>query len=250
MGAGFFLMTALRTLVSIVLIAVFACPALALPQEDILKAADQARGNLEGVSWTVTISSQKQKLPMTLMVKARGFDISTTILAPAIHKGNQLLMIKGNMWFYKPGLSKPVPVSKRQRLLGDAVYGDIAATNYAADYVSSLLPDEEILGQPCYRFDLTAKNKNSTYDRIAYWVSKNLLVGVKAEYYTVSGKKFKTAIMQYENRVMMENKVRPFISRIEIFDELISNDVTILNLDKPVLKVLPDYLFDLNLIRK
>jgi hypothetical protein len=49
---------------------------------------------------------------------------------------------------------------------------------------------------------------------------------------------------------MMENKVRPFISRIEIFDELISNDVTILNLDKPVLKVLPDYLFDLNLLRK
>jgi outer membrane lipoprotein-sorting protein len=250
MGVGDFTKAVLRTIFSFILIMVFSYPVFALSSEDILRAADQARGNLEGVAWTVTITSPKQKYPMTLAVKARGFDIATETLAPAIYKRNQLLMIKGNMWFYKPGLSKPVPVSKRQKLMGNAAYGDIAATNYAADYFPSLLSEEEILGQPCYRFELTAKNKNSTYDRIMYWVSKTQLVGVKAEYYTISGKKFKTAIMKYENRVTMENKVLPFISRIEIFDELLSNDVTILDLDKPALKALPDYLFDLNLMRK
>jgi hypothetical protein len=161
MGVGLFSTLQLRIIISIALILVFACPVLAMPPEDILRAADQARGNLEGVTWTVTISSQKQNKPMTLLVKARGFDIATETLAPAIHKGNQLMMIKGNMWFYKPGLSKPVPVSKRQKLLGDAVYGDIAATNYAADYVASLLPEEEILGQPCYRFDSLRKTKTA-----------------------------------------------------------------------------------------
>ena len=187
---------------------------------------------------------------MTISVKARGFDIATENMAPPKYKGNKLLMLRGSMWFYKPGLSKPVPISRRQKLLGNAVYGDIAATNYASDYTASPLPDETINNESCYTFGLKSRNKKSTYDRIVYWISKERLVGVKADYYTVSGKKFKTAFMQYENSVVIDGRLKPFISSLVIYDELMSRDITTLSLTDPGLKALPDYLFNLNLLRR
>ncbi len=226
--------------------------AAALTPQEILQLADQSRGNLEGITWTVEIASagQKTNSSMTLSVKARGFDIATENMAPPKYKGNKLLMLRGSMWFYKPGLSKPVPISRRQKLLGNAVYGDIAATNYASDYTAAPLPEKIVDNEPCYTFDLVSKNKKSTYDRIVYWISKERLVGVKADYYTVSGKKFKTAVMVYNNSVMIDGHLKPFISSIVIHDELMSRDVTTLSLTDPVLEPLPDYFFNLNLLRR
>ena len=81
--------------------------------QDILRQADQARGNLEGVTWEVVLESLENSRTetMTFDVKARGFDIRGENLAPPKSKGNKILMLHGNMWFYKPGLSKAVPVS-------------------------------------------------------------------------------------------------------------------------------------------
>ena len=230
------------------------CPSVshALSSDEILRSADQARGNLEGVTWIVTIESTKSGKTnrMRISVKARGFDIATESMEPAKYKGNKLLMLNGNMWFYKSGLSKPVPISQRQKLLGNAVYGDIAATNYADDYIPDRLEDEMIENESCYTFDLKSKNKKGTYDRIVYWISKDRLVGVKAEYYTVSGKKFKSATMKYGNEISIDGKARPFISELVISDELLDNDITILHLDNPAVEPLPDYLFNLNLLSR
>ena len=106
--------------------------AIANETHEILRKADQSRGNLEGITWTV-IAADKRSESMTFDVKARGFDILAENVAPPRDRGNKVLMVNGNMWFYKPGLSKPVPISQRQRLMGNVAYGDIAATNYADD---------------------------------------------------------------------------------------------------------------------
>ena len=224
----------------------------ALSTTDILRKADRARGNLEGVTWEVAVESvQKNRTDnLSFDVKARGFDILGENRAPAKYKGNKLLMLKGNMWFYKPGLRKPVPISRRQRLLGNAAYGDIASTNYAEDYEATHVTDEAVDGEDCYVFDLKSTNKNTTYDRIKYWVSKARRVGVKAEYFTVSGKIFKSSVMRYENRVNIDGKQRPFISKITIYDELMSADITTLDLADPNFEKLPDYIFNLNLLRR
>lgn len=187
---------------------------------------------------------------MTFDVKARKFDILAENLAPPKYKGNMLLMVNGLMWFHRPGLSKPVPISRRQKLLGKAAYGDIASTNYAEDYEATSLGDESVNGEQCYLFDLKSKNKKSTYDRIKYWISKDRLVGVKAEYFTVSGKIFKSAVMEYRNRVEIDGKPHPFISRITIQDELLTDDITTLEFTKPDFRKLPDYVFNLNLLKR
>jgi len=234
-------------------LAIAAAAHASLSPHEILKAADEARGNVAGVSWQVTIqSTQNSEIldSMSYDIKARGFDVSGLSLAPPKYRGQKLLMLGTGMWFYKPGLSKPVPISQRQKLLGDAAYGDIASTNYAEDYEATQLPDETVEGEDCYVFDLKAKSDKTTYDRIKYWVSKNRLLGVMAEYYTVSGKKFKASTMDYNNLVKLDGQAHPFISRITFRSTLMNGDVTYLDLTNPQIAPLPDYVFDLNLFMR
>src|SRR5215468_5218765 len=215
--------------------------------QPILRRADEARGNLAGVTWEVVLEEveQTRTTTMTFDVKARGFDFVAVNLAPPKYKGNTVLMLPRTMWFYKPQLSKPVPISQRQKLLGNAAYGDIAATNYAQDYTATVLADETVNGELCTVFDLLANDKKATYDRIKYWIAKGRLVGIKAEYFTVSGKQFKSATMEYANTVTVDGEERPFISHIRMQDELLSHDVTTLTFHRPAFQRLPDHLFNL-----
>lgn len=215
---------------------------------EILKRADMARGNLEGVKWLVNIASVENNTGQgrSLNILARGYDFLGIMIDPPKVKNQKIMMVDHNMWYTKPGLKKPVPVSSRQKLIGGAAYGDIAATNYADDYEPTSLPDETINGEVCYVFELKAVSKKSTYDQIKYWISKDRLVGVKSEFYTVSGKLFKTAVFEYANQVIIENKACPFISRMTITDALIKTNITTLIFDNNQLVRIPDSTFDMN----
>ncbi len=216
----------------------------------VLREADRARGNLGGVTWELDIDSREngRATEMSVLVKSRGYDFLSENLSPERSKGQKLLMVSGNMWFSKPGLSKPVPVARRQRLIGQAAYGDIAATNYADEYDATITGEEAVDGEPCTVFDLKAKKKNTTYDRIRYWVSRTRGVGVRGEYFTVSGKLIKTALMEYDLSVERDGRTRPFISRIVIHDALIDDSVTTLTFRKPVFSELPDRVFNVDML--
>jgi outer membrane lipoprotein-sorting protein len=219
---------------------------------EVLKEADRARGNLEGVVWDVDLTTKregKKDLSVSYSVKARGYDFVAVATSPRKQKGDVVLMAKHNMWFYQPDLSKPVPISQRQKLMGAAAYGDIASTNYAEDYDARQLPDEVVDGEECFVFDLSARTKKATYDRIVYRVSKKRIVGVSADYYTVTDKLFKTARMEYENRTVGEGGARPTISRMAIYSTLASKDRTFLDFSDMVLKNIPDSAFNVNLLR-
>jgi hypothetical protein len=236
------------------LVAFGAAPAEATPPPDdpvaVLREADRARGNLGGVTWELDIDSREngRASAMSVRVKSRGYDFVSENLSPDRSKGQKLLMASGSMWFHKPGLSKPVPVARRQRLIGQAAYGDIAATNYAEEYDAVITGEEAVDGEPCTVFDLKAKKKNTTYDRIRYWVSRTRGVGVRGEYYTVSGKLIKTAVMEYDLSVEREGRSQPFISRIVIHDALIDDSVTTLTFRKPVFSELPDHVFNVDML--
>lgn len=220
---------------------------------DILKTCDEARGNLGGVIWTVSVEAvERGKLnTRQILVKSSGFDVVAETLKPARRKGQLLVQVKGNMWFYKPQLSKPVPVSQRQKLLGLAANGDIASTNYAEDYDVLQVEDVELDDTPCSLFDLQAKTRNATYSRIKYWVTKPPYLGIKAEFYTSGGGKLlKSARMEYDNQVMTPDGQRRFISKMVIHDELMSDDMTTLNFSDPMLQPIPAHVFNLNLLRK
>lgn len=239
----------LSGLLSAVLLAAV-LPAYAMTPEEILKKSDEARGNREGIEWEISLHSVESGRTQdeTLRVAARNFNSIVEMLAPAKVKGRKLLMLDRNMWFIKPGLSKAVPISPRQKLLGTAANGDIASTNYAGDYKITDTAEELIENEPCYRLDLLAVDKKATYDRIRYWISKSRLVGVKSEFYTVSGKMFKTAAFEYDNRITLDGASRPFISRMVIRSAVNHADVTTMDYRKVVLKKIPDAMFNLNLL--
>jgi hypothetical protein len=221
--------------------------------EAILRAADEARGSVDGLAWEVTVeSTENERVNDTLVydLKVRAFNVAGTSLAPPKYRGNKILILNTNMWFYKPGLSKAVPVSMRQKLMGEAAYGDIASTNYAEHYNATRLPDALVDGVDCYVFDLKARDPKVTYDRITYWVAKQRQLGIKADYFTVSGKRFKSAVMDYDNTVNVKGRQRPFLSRITLHGELMNGGLTYLRLQSPHLEPVPDYVFDLNLFMR
>jgi len=222
----------------------------ALSPQQIIAQADRARGNVEGIVWTADIESTEdgKVQQRTLIIKNRSVNTVAEFTAPAKVKGDMLVMLDRNMWFVKPGLRKPVPISPRQKLMGGASNGDIASTNYAADYDAVLVREEPVDGQPCYLFDLTANNKKTTYDRILYWIDKDRLIGIKAEFFTVAGKRFKTARFRYESSIRTDTGEQPFISRMTIFDEVIKDNVTTLVYRDAQPQVLSEAVFNLNLM--
>ena len=149
--------------------------------KEILTKADEARGNTEGMEWQIDISSVEagRQQERTIRVTARTFNSLAEFLEPSNVRGQKMLMLDRNMWFTKPGLSKPVPISPRQKLLGGAANGDIAATNYAGDYKVVHSAMDTANGEACYLFDLEAVDKKTTYDKIRYWISKERLIGAQ-----------------------------------------------------------------------
>ncbi len=219
--------------------------------EQILYSADLARGNTKGLEWIIKIDAiengKRQK--NTLLLKASRQNSLAEYLSPAKVKGRKLLMQDRNMWFIKPGLSKPVPISPRQKLLGGASNGDIASTDYSGDYtITDFSQDARFNNQSCYLFDLKANNKKVTYDKIKYWVSKENLTGVKADFFTISGKLFKTATFEY--KIIIKNKPRLFVSKMVIKNSLLKNNVTTMYYSKVKIKTIPASTFNLNLLTR
>ncbi len=191
----------------------------------ILKDSDQARGGgLPGIVWEIKLLSrdgERTDEPQRILVKAVDESSVAETQEPVRFKGSRILQVERNMWLTRPGLSKPIPISPRQRMSGQASNGDIAATNYAGDYDAQMNGMETLDAEACYVLDLKAKHKRATYDRIRYWVSVKRVVGIKAEFYSVSGKLLKTARFEYNNAIEHEGKRIPFISRMTIRDALI-----------------------------
>lgn len=241
---------AVRGLLAAFFMGIHIFSAYAMTPEEILKKSDEARGNADGIEWEIAMTSVEsgREQERTIRVSARNFNSLAEFIAPANVKGQKMLMVDRNMWFAKPGLSKPVPISSRQKLLGGAANGDIASTNYSGDYRITHADEDTVNQEPCYLFDLAAVDKKATYDRIKYWISKKRIAGVKAEFYTVSGKMFKTATFEYENGITINGERRPFISRMVITSAIMKEDVTTMNFRKVSFKQIPDAMFNLNLL--
>lgn len=221
----------------------------ALTDTQILQHADIARGRLPGGSWNVELTNgpgdEADKVRFEMQV--RGNDFLAEYLGPPRQKGDKLLMVGGNMWFYKPGLSKPVPISQRQKLTGTAAYGDISGTNYADDYESKRQSDETRRGELCHVFMLKAKpGRLTTYDSVRVWISKKRLVSVRAEYFTVSGKLFKSVELDHDQKLQYEGEQIPFVSEARFVDELVTGATTVMRIKNPHVSEPDNSIFDVS----
>lgn len=216
--------------------------------DDVIKKTDLARGKMPGgLSWTVHItSSEAGKInEMEMTVKAKDDNAIAEATSPARSKGEIYLFIDNSIWFSKPSLKKPVVISSRLRLSGQAVSGDIASTNYSRDYRVTL--DKETKDE--YIFRLKSKNSSTTYDQILYTVNKKKLVATKADFLTVSGEVFKRAEFKYGYNLKNKSKTTPFISEMRIQDTK-SSDYSILKYKNPKIEKISDQIFKVSSITR
>ena len=216
---------------------------------ELLRDSDRARGGLEdGITWTVTLESSEDgvRTSKTFLVKARGNDALVETTAPSAQKGEIMLFNDRTIWYTKPGLRKPVSISARQRLSGQAANGDIAATNYRRDYEGHIVGQTRTSGVDAYLIELKARAKNVTYDQIRYWIAKDTHLGIKAQFLTLSGSVMKTATFEYGNKLDVNGHKVPFVSRMTITDALSAGNVTVLRYAEPRPASHPASLFNIN----
>lgn len=184
-------------------------------QDQALLAAEQARGILTGntgVRWTVKVSGNKSA---KFVAVSQGGKIFAEVVEPADATGRRYLAeSSGSMWFWKPGLSRPVSVSKRQRLSGDAAIGDIASTSFVDGYKVAGKESGEVNGEPATIYTMEANSLGDTYAKIRYWVTTKENLGKKAEFYAKSGNLVRSSTMEYGNQA----NGRPFLSKMAVTD--------------------------------
>lgn len=216
---------------------------------ELLEASDQGRGGIKGgIEWagrvqTVENGSESNR---EFFIKAKDHDALVEATAPAKNKGEVFLFNDRRMWFFKPSLKKPVSISARQKLSGQAANGDIASTHYARDYTATLEKTEMLGGVKHHVLFLKAKAKNLTYDQIRYWVSDYTKLATKAEFLTLQGAAFKRGYLEYNNKLSVNGKVIPFVSKLTIIDAKYVNNKSILTYTNPKVVNHPNSLFNYN----
>jgi outer membrane lipoprotein-sorting protein len=222
--------------------------------EELLKASDRARGSVEkGLSWVseVTTTENGRENKKKFKVRAQYVNAYVEAIEPARNKGEIYLFNDRTMWFFKPSLRKPVTISPRQKLSGQAANGDIASTHYSRDYIPKIEREDQIDGEKTKVLLLKAKANNLTYDQIRYWIREKDQLAIQAEFLTLQGKVFKRAKMKYDNQVKgYEGSETVFISEIEISDAKMADNKSIIRYIDPKIDNLKESLFNVNNLKR
>jgi outer membrane lipoprotein-sorting protein len=172
-------------------------------------------------------------------VSQKGIDKTYVEFMSPRDKGRHLLMLGDDMWIYLPDTSRPVRITPLERLSGDASNGDVARTNYAADYTAVYQRKEKVGEVECHVLELTANRKGATYQRILYWVRVEDARPVRAEFYLTSGKHIKSAT--FDDYEQIGGKV--LLRRFTLYDEIRHNSHSLLEYSQTSPRQLPDKLF-------
>jgi outer membrane lipoprotein-sorting protein len=224
-------------------VAVGSAAAVATPDaEAILKRSDGYRNGWSSYVLHVKITnfeSNKADEEKLYEVSQKGTEKTYVEFMSPREKGQHLLMLGDDMWVYLPDTSRPVRITPLERLSGDASNGDVARTNYAADYTPVYVRSEKAGADDCYVLNLTARRKGATYQRILYWVRVHDDRPVKAEFYLTSGKLIKSATFDEFLTVSGRAQLR----RMTLYDEIRHNSHSVLEYSGIAPRELPDKLF-------
>jgi len=146
----------------------------------------------------------------------KGDDKSLVIEKEGKNKDMKILYVDEKMWVQLSGSRRPIRITPMQRLMGQASNGDVAKVGFFADYSVESLDTVKLEDVICYKLLLQAKRKSSTYNKIILYVLKENCQPIRAEFFLISGKHFKTA--EYAKYGFFQNKL--LLKKMIIYDEL------------------------------
>lgn len=138
-----------------------------------------------------------------------GDDRSLLICDAGKNKGMKVLMKGDDMWVNLGGSKRALRITPMQRLMGEASNGDVAKVSFTRDYTGVLLGSEDNL----LKLELKAKSAGATYQRVLLYADKKTYQPVKAEFFLLSGKHFKTAY--YQEGTLADGRAAILKMRIE-----------------------------------
>jgi hypothetical protein len=103
------------------------------------------------------------------------------------------VLMKGDyMWVSLTGSRRALRITPMQRLMGQASNGDVAKTTFSTDYAAEIVEKNKKI----IKLSLKAKRKGATYQKVRLYIDAQNYRPLKAEFFLLSGKHFKTAFYQ------------------------------------------------------
>lgn len=217
---------------------------------EILTRADRIRFPDEGFQVDVTITTTEPDTSddvRAYRILSKGNTqtlVQTT--APAVDRGQILLMRDRDLWTFMPNLSQPIRLPLSQKLTGQVANGDLARANFAGDYEPKLLRVEEIDGVNYQVLQLDAVDSGVTYRKVLFWVTEKNGRPHKAEFYALSGRLLKTGF--YQEFHELGGQTRP--TQLVIEDSLRKGRRSVLQYQDMVKRDLPDKIFTKDYLKK
>lgn len=161
----------------------------------LLRAADAARHPIdEGIIHVrATVEGPgRPESASSLEVYVKGGDRTLCEFTTGDLAGRKVLAAGGRVWLLVPGVSRAVPVSAGQRLLGGASIADVARLSLAGEYRGVVRAARETVGgEACLVIDLEATSRRSSYARGVLWVGAADRLPRRARFSLPSGKEAK-----------------------------------------------------------
>lgn len=92
-----------------------------------------------------------------------------TFTAPQWLRDDSYLVVGYNTRMYRQGLHRPIWISARQKLFGDAGIAETVGINYLHDYKVVKMSEDDLW----YMMELTALDKKTAYQQAKLWVTKD-----------------------------------------------------------------------------
>ncbi|MCX8029721.1 MAG: outer membrane lipoprotein-sorting protein [Brevinematales bacterium] len=234
-----------------VIILFFVSDSFGVDAGDVVKKADLWRAPASSFEALMKVTSFRDNQKVEeLELRSYVRDINSVMVeftGPASWRGRRMLMLGNEMWMIFPNTSKPIRITPAQRLMGEVANGDIAKINLSEDYRANFKGEVNINGDECYLLELVAKETDGvTYYRINYLVRKEDYRPVKAEFFSLSGRKLKEAY--YSDVKEMGGGMR--ISKITIYDSISTNRYSVMNYLDMILRDIPSRYFNLDFLIK
>ena len=220
------------------------------PAREIVQRADRIRFPADGFQVDVTITttgSEASEDIRAYRILSKGNTqtlVQTT--APAVDRGQILLMRDRDLWTFMPNLSQPIRLPLSQKLTGQVANGDLARANFAGDYNPKILRTEEIDGTSYQVLQLDAVDNGVTYKKVLYWINEKNNRPYKAEFYALSGRLLKTG--HYREFRELGGETRP--TQLVIEDGLRKGNKSILDYHDMEKRELPDKVFTKDYLKK
>ncbi|MBN2354215.1 MAG: outer membrane lipoprotein-sorting protein [Spirochaetales bacterium] len=170
------------------------------------------------------------------------------LYAPDTDKGNGYLRVGDNMWLYLSKSRAFQHIGRGEKIGGsNATAGDMETRKFKELYKPALdangkeIISQEMIGKiPVYKIELTAKVVDVKYPKLVMWLTRDKLLRLKEEYYSLSGTLLQTAY--YKNYKNVDGRYLALVSR---FDDAIEKDnVSVMEITGISFDKVDDYKFE------